>query len=164
MKKKELFLACLVIPVVWGIVLVKAGRVCADDLPEANPDALWHYITKESPYTNWDFWPDHQGMQAGRAPHGPLHKVYVNSLALKSSGVPLQAGSIQVKENFGKDRELKAVTVMYKIPGYNPRDGDWYWAKYTPEGKSDVSGKPRGCIGCHGTRASNDFVIVHDLR
>ncbi len=24
-------------------------------------------------------------------------------------------------------------------------------------------GKLQGCIGCHGTRANNDFVIVHDI-
>ena len=27
-----------------------------------------------------------------------------------------------------------AVTVMYRTKGYNPEGGDWYWAKYNPDG------------------------------
>ena len=134
------------------------------EMPGSDAAALWNYITKISPYQKWSFWPDHQGMQAGRSPHGPKHKVYVNDKALASNTPPLQYGSIQVKENFNMAGELKAITVMYKIKGYNPDDGDWFWAKYSPEGKADKAGKPAGCIGCHGTRANNDFVIVHDFK
>ena len=36
------------------------------------------------------------------------------------------------------------------------------WAKYTPKGKP--FGKPAGCIGCHGTRANNDFIIIHEFK
>ncbi len=64
------------------------------EMPGPDPDSLWKHITKESPYTKWGFWPDHQGMQPGRAPHGPLHKVYVNDRALKSSHPPVQYGSM----------------------------------------------------------------------
>ena len=39
---------------------------------------------------------------------------------------------------------------MYKTAGYNPDAGDWYWAKYSPDGKADKYGKPAGCVGCHG--------------
>lgn len=138
--------------------------LAAADMPGADPDALWKYITKDDPYTQWGFWPDHQGMQPGRAPHGPLHKVYVNDRALKSSRPPVQYGSIAVKENYGKDKKLKAITVMYKLQGFNPGDGDWYWAKYSPEGKADKFGKPAGCVGCHGTRANNDFILVHEFK
>lgn len=75
-------------------------------------------------------------MQPGRAPHGPLHKVYVNDRALNSVRPPVQYGSIAVKENYDKAKELKAITVMYKVNGYNPKDGDWFWAKYTLDGKA----------------------------
>ncbi|MBW1814033.1 MAG: cytochrome P460 family protein [Deltaproteobacteria bacterium] len=133
-------------------------------MPSPDPDALWKYITKESPYTKWSFWPDHKGIQKGRAPHGPLHKVYVNDKALNSSRPPVKYGSIAVKENYGKDKELKAITVMYKVSGYNPDAGDWFWAKYSPAGKADKFGKPKGCVDCHGTRAANDFILVHEFK
>ena len=134
------------------------------EMPEPDPTALWDYITKVSPYKEWSFWPDHQGMQPGRAPHGPFHKVYVNERALNSVRPPVQYGSIQVKESYNKAKELKAITVMYKVPGYNPEAGDWFWAAYTPDGKAKPFGKPAGCIGCHGVRANNDFVTVHEFR
>jgi len=151
-----------------GLALMTAcaisGALAFADLPGAEAEDLWKYITEISPYTKWSFWPDHQGMQEGRAPHGPLHKVYVNDLLLNSKKPPVQYGAIQVKENYNKTKELKAITVMYKVKGYNPGDGDWFWVKYSPEGKADKAGKPAGCIGCHGTRAKNDFILVHDFK
>lgn len=156
------------ISVIVGILFIAAclgGSVMAfADMPDPDPQALWNYITKVSPYRNWSFWPDHQGMQPGRAPHGPLHKVYVNDRALHSVKPPVQNGSIIVKENYNKAKELVAITVMYKAPGYNPGVGDWFWVKYTPDGKAKPFGKPKGCISCHGTKANNDFIIVHEFK
>lgn len=133
-------------------------------MPPADPAKLWDYITKVSPYKKWKFWKDHQGIQPGRAPHGPLHIVYVNDHAFYSPKPPVQYGSIQVKENYNRAKKLQAITVMYKVHDYNPGAGDWFWVKYTPKGKADLYGKPKGCVGCHGTRASNDFILVHEFR
>lgn len=158
--KNRLLKGCLVI-----VALLSVGTwAIAGSMPAPDGDALWNYISKEAPYTQWSFWPDHQGMQDGRAPHGPKHKVFVNDLALNSPTPPLQYGAIQVKENYSKAEELKAITVMYKVKGYNPDSGDWFWAKYSPEGKPLKVGKPMGCIGCHGTREANDFVLVHEFK
>lgn len=153
----------VVMSIIALFVVTVLSALAFAKMPSAAPNALWEHITKESPYTQWSFWPDHQGMQPGRAPHGPLHKVYVNERALNSSRPPVQYGSIAVKENYGKDKELKAITVMYKINGYNPDAGDWFWVKYSPDGKADKFGKPAGCVGCHGTRAKNDFILVHEF-
>ncbi|MCP4673189.1 MAG: cytochrome P460 family protein [Desulfobacula sp.] len=139
------------------------GSSAMAEMPGADPKDLWDHITKNSPYTQWNFWDDHKGMIEGRQPHGSLHKVYVNDRAYNSSKVPLEYGAIQVKENYNMAKELKAITVMYKVKGYNPPDGDWFWVKYSPNGMAKPHGKPTGCIDCHGTRANNDFVIVHDI-
>jgi len=157
--KKNLFIGLvMLLATLFTVPMVMA------EMPGRDANALWNYISKVSPYQTWSFWPDHQGMQDGRAPHGPKHKVYVNNKALASCAPPLQYGSIQVKENYNMAGELKAITVMYKIKDYNPGDGDWFWVKYSPAGKADKAGKPAGCIGCHGSRAKNDFVIVHDFK
>jgi len=123
MQKKVFGMGIIVLAI--GLVI---GTIAVADMqdPDPNPASLWKYITKTSPYTKWAFWPDPQGMQPGRAPHGPLHKVYVNDRALNSTKPPLQYGSIQVKENYSKGKELKAITVMYKVNGYNPGSGDWF--------------------------------------
>jgi len=134
------------------------------EMPAPDPGKLWNYITKKSSYKKWGFWPDHKGLQKGRAPHGPLHKVYVNLFGLSSAKPPVKYGTIAVKENFNKNRELKVITVMYKVKGYNPDGGDWFWVKYSPEGRADKYGKPNGCLGCHGVRYDNDFILVHEFK
>jgi hypothetical protein len=146
------------------VACLAAGPLAFADMPGPDAAALWHYMTETSPYNEWGFWPDHQGIQPGRAPHGPLHKVFVNDRALNSPEPPVQYGSIQVKESYDKARELKAITVMYKVNGYNPKDGDWFWAKYTPGGKVTSSGKPSWCVSCHRARARNDYITVHEFK
>ncbi len=139
------------------------GASAMAKMPGTDPGDLWEYITKTSPYSQWKFWDDHQGLQEGNQPHGSLHKVFVNDTAYNSNTAPLDFGAIQVKENYNKEEKLMAITVMYKVKGYNPEAGDWFYVKYTPDGMAKPYGKPKGCVGCHGAMAENDFVMVHDL-
>ncbi|MFN2355555.1 MAG: cytochrome P460 family protein [Desulfopila sp.] len=155
--KKKLQLS-LIFTVSLGI-----SSLAVAEKPGPDAEALWQHIQDTSPYTTWGFWPDHKGLQEGDAPHGPLHKVYVNDIGLASAHAPVDNGSIIVKENIGNDKELKALTVMYKIKGYNPEAGDWYWVKYGTDGSVAKAGKPAGCIGCHGSAADNDYVMVHSF-
>lgn len=160
---KKALSACFV-ALVCVFIAAAPQYIAAEDMPGADADALWKYITETSPYQKWGMWPDHSGMQPGRAPHGPFHINYVNDILLKATKTPVPYGSIQVKDNYMKDKTtLAAVTVMYKVKGFNPDDGDWFWVKYSPDGKADKAGKVKGCISCHGTRARNDFILVHDF-
>lgn len=132
-------------------------------LPAADADQLWNYITVENAYQKWGFWPGHQGMYPGKSPHGAFLKLYANPPALKAArqGEPLPDGSILVKENYGEDRKtLKALTPMYKVKGYNPEGGDWFWAKYGPDGKVIAAGKVESCINCHRGGRTRDYVFT----
>ncbi|XOF33011.1 MAG: cytochrome P460 family protein [Candidatus Electrothrix sp. YB6] len=133
-------------------------------LPQAEAASLWNYITAVLPYKDWAFWPDHQGTYNSKAPHAPQHKIFVNTPALESTGPPLQYGSIIVKENLSPANELKAVTAMYKVKGYNPAAGDWFWAYYRPSGDPIKTGKVKSCITCHSPMADNDFILVHEFK
>lgn len=157
MMRPTLLFACCSVASLCFLVSPALG-----EMPGSDPDALWHYITKTSPYTQWSFWPDHQGMQKGNAPHGPLHKVYVNDAALNSKKPPVAHGSILVKENYGRSQELRDITVMYKLMGFYPEKGDWFWAKFSPDGKAQRAGKPRGCINCHSS--GEDFILTHEFK
>ncbi len=152
---------------VTGLVIlcmaIFIGASAMAKLPGADPKDLWEYITKTSPYTQWNYWDDHKGLLEGNQPHGSLHKVFVNHAAYSSKSAPLNYGAIQVKENYNKDEKLMAITVMYKVKGYNPEAGDWFYAKYTPDGMAKPFGKPKGCVECHGAMAENDYVMVHDF-
>ena len=69
---------------------------------------------------------------------------------------------------------LKAVTVMFKRPGYDAETKDWFWVKYAPNGK--VLNNPKGvalagkvgkggnagCVACHRAAPGGDLVFNHD--
>lgn len=144
---------------VFAVVMLWVTPALADT-PDAK--ALWTTITHEDPYKKWDNWPDHEGMQPGAAPHGPLHEVFVNKAGLSKKGYPKANGTIIVKENLTKEKKLAAITVMYKVDGYNPEAGNWYWAKFSPDGTVDKAGQVAGCINCHSSRKAQDYIMVSD--
>ena len=57
------------------------------------------------------------------------------------------------------DKTLGAVTVMYRVNGYDPDAGDWFWAKYKADGSIAKAGKVAGCIGCIGCIGCHAAVI-----
>jgi hypothetical protein len=102
-----------------------------------------------------------------RGPHP--HKPYLKRASAAGSFRPPGGDQIRivVKENYMPDKKLAAITVMYKVAGYNPGVGDWFWAKYTPDGKVEAEGKSGMadmCIGCHGKAKGNDFLFTGDLK
>ena len=130
---------------------------------------LWKYLESVC-YNQWAPAGDDGDFRESSAPHGALVKTYMNRVA---AGNPkeLPFGSMIIKENYSPTKKLMAITLMYKTKGYNPEAGDWYWAKYTPDGKvaqmdspmgkMAISGKAKGCIECH-SGADNDFAFFND--
>lgn len=138
-----------------------------DKVPPTEAKAFWEYITKTSPFTGWEMWPGKGKLYQGTEPHGSLLTTYVNKTAydaITSKAGMLPPGSIVVKENFMPDKTLAAITVMYKVEGYNPEAGDWFWAKYLPDGKVEASEKVGMCIGCHGSMKANDYIMTAPLK
>jgi len=133
-------------------------------IPLPGPEAvkLNEYITKHNPYTSWNLWPGKGKYYKGSEPHGSLLTAFVNDNAYYSirDKKMMSDGSLIVLENYSPDKRLIAVTVMYKMKGYNPQAGDWFWAKYSPGGKVETSGKAKSCIECHATKKENDY--IHD--
>lgn len=133
---------------------------------EISAESLWDRITVESEYTNYGFWPGHEGELPGQSPHGVIHRIYVNRTLLDS--LPIRSrvapdGAIIVKDNLNASRELEGITVMAKVAGYAPESGDWFWASYEPDGTAVTSGAVTGCISCHAGVVSNDYIIVREL-
>ena len=128
---------------------------------------MWKHITRKKPYTRWALWPGTTKMYEGTQPHGALLTTYVSlgaRQAIEKKKGKFSQGAIIVKENYTPDRTLAAITVMYKAKGYNREAGDWFWAKYNPDGSIDKEGKVAGCINCHADKADNDWVFTGDIR
>lgn len=135
-------------------------------LPGPDADALNAYIVKYNPYRSWSLWPGKGRLYAGREPHGSLLTTYVNDAALYAinNKKGMGDGAIIVKENYTKDKEFVALTVMYRVKGYNPEAGDWFWVKYAPDGTAQSAGKVKGCIDCHGAKKDNDYILTGPVR
>lgn len=141
----------------------KSGEMMGmQEMPKPEGAAFWTYISATSPYTSWQHWPGYEGIYPGKSPHGAYLKLYANDIAIKAAkmGQALPSGAILVKENYAKDQQtLMAVTPMFRVKGYNPEGGDWFWAKYGPSGEVMAEGKPKGCISCHGAVKNQDWLF-----
>ena len=168
---KYFFLLILVFLILFSFYSCKKSYYKEKDIPDLikeniSGEKLWERITKEDNYKKYPYWPDYEGMQPGKSPHGRLHKIYINprlrnSLPLKEKITPI--GSIVVKENYTPDKELVAYTVMAKVKDFDKKNNDWFWAKFDKSGKVMAEGKFDMCINCHIGSKNNDFLIIYKL-
>jgi hypothetical protein len=149
------------------MILVIGALSCAQK--EEGPTAetvsgidLWEIFGET--YTEYGFWPGVEGIMEGKAPHGALVRTFVNAKGLKPGADGYPHGSLIIKENFMPDTTLAKLTVMYKVKGYDPESGDWFWAVYAPDGTVEKEGKIQSCIMCHNLRESDDYVFLRNLR
>lgn len=136
-------------------------------LPAPEGQAVIAYITKDNPYQKWQMWPGKEALYTGQHPHGAFLTTYVTPQAydaIENKAGQIPADALIVKENYSPEKQLAAVTVMYKKEGYNPEAGDWFWLKYLPDGTIEKEGKAEGCINCHGTRKDNDYIFTSPIK
>lgn len=141
--------------------------------PEEFYQALWrHLVRPQAPYTAWPALPGKEGLRQGQAPHGPLIRLYANPAA-RTDPKGLPAGSILVLEDYAADQRTRTgINILYRVKGYDPRNGDWYWMKYNEdgtvvrtaptEGGGPIAGRVMGCIECHRRAGGNDLVFSND--
>lgn len=192
MSKAYRWLMALMLGATVWVFLGSVPKPQTASFPPPDPQALWKYITQVSPYNvlgegNWHFLRGWEGRKPGRSPHGASLVTYINDVGFRAAQkhkTTMPEHTIVVKENyapavkgnkqsaFWPNAKLAAVTVMYKVKGYNPDANDWYWVKYLPDGSVDqknnmkLAGKPQGCISCHAMAGGdkNDYLIAYDLK
>lgn len=136
------------------------------DISEISGERVWQRISEESDFRNYPYWPGHEGEHPGQAPHGNFHTIFINprlraALPLQNRSAP--PGSIIVKSNCDADKKNEILTIMVKVEGYDPENGDWFWLKSDPQGKISAEGKVGGCITCHSVVNSNDYIFIYPL-
>ncbi len=138
---------------------------------QAHYNALWGWLQRVD-YTKWHGadgkTPE---FQEGQSPHGKLLKVYV-SVQAATNLQNMPNGSVIVKENYSPAKKLMAITVMHRSSGYDAAHGDWYYAKYMPNGQiaktppemksMPIAGKFKSCIECHSGADGNDYAFFND--
>ena len=169
MKTSRILAAALVILGLFSFAYAIHETIPAEtQIPLPGPDAaaLYAYITKHKSYTDWELWPGKNKMYKGAEPHGALLTTYVNDTGIMGikKKKPMPEGTIIAQEDYGSDKNLVALSVMYKIKGFNPEVSDWFWAKYAPDGKVLTAGRATACITCHEKMKDNDYVFTGKLK
>jgi hypothetical protein len=148
--------------------LVFTGMILAQGKgPAAKGASVWDYLKRAGFAKSWKMWPGTTATYQGPEPHGAFLTTYVNDTALKSINAKkgkFADGSIIAQENYSKDKKLKFIAVMYKVKGYNPQGGDWFWAQYKPDGRIESEGKVDECIKCHVAQKGNDYVYTSKMK
>lgn len=155
-------LMCLIM--IGGLGSALAGRMSP---PATDGKAVYDYITKTDPYQQWALFPGKEKLYKGAHPHGAFLTTYVSEGALEA--IQNKAGSYPdnsfiIKENYSPEKKLAAITVMYRVKGYNADGGDWFWAKYAADGNIQKEGKVGGCINCHTSAIMNDWVFTGSVK
>ncbi len=125
--------------------------------------SLWQTLQEARYAQNWTTVPGKGTFYKGQPPHGALLSTYLNDKAaeaMKAKPGEMPDGAIIVKENYTPDKTLDSITVMYKETGYDPEHKDWFWVKFGPQGEIQAAGKPVGCLSCHGSVRSNDYIFT----
>jgi hypothetical protein len=163
----NLRLIAIAVPITAALAACSMPRMMdrmgmGSDMPKADPASLWSHLTKADYQKSFKLFPGKERLYQGGQPHGAWLSTHVNDTAFKaltSGQGALPAGSIIVKENYMPDKTLAAVTVMYKVAGYDAKNNDWYWLKRSADGKIDASGKVESCIACHAP-AKRDYILT----
>ena len=132
-------------------------------------ETLWRALQQSMYAVNWHYVPGRPpGFYQGSEPHGAMLRTFVNNIAydaIRAKAASYPEGAIIAKENYSADgQKLGAITVMKKIKGYDPEHGDWFWAKYGPDGKVLAAGKVAGCIACHTGAEEQDWVFSAKIK
>jgi len=137
-------------------------------VPGADAAKLYTFMTQPKPYYDrFKLWPGTGKLYPGNQPHGSFLTTYVNDVALASikEMKEMPDGACIINEEYAADKKLKALTVMYKVKGYNPETGDWFWVKYDSlNGYVLESGRVDSCIACHNARKDNDYLFSKEER
>ncbi len=134
--------------------------------------SFWKYLHKpNSDYHRWGT-PGKTEFAKATMPHSSVGQTYLNDVTNKNlKQVP--NGSVLVRDELTADgKAIRNVSVMYRSKGADPKNGDWYWIVYQPDGKLaqmttkegnvPVAGRVTSCIACHQKAADKDFVFLND--
>ncbi|WP_372921300.1 cytochrome P460 family protein [Roseovarius sp.] len=113
----------------------------------------------------------------GTDPHGMMLETFYTDATVDG-----HTGTLVIKRNYGPEGvtvdqvlgspgdHLAAVTIMFRRSDeYAPESGNWFWAKYLPDGSLDqtpdgtrIAGMAQGCIGCHSEAEGEDYLFTTD--
>lgn len=154
-----------------------AAGAPGEGLPGPDGAAIVEYFTKTSPYKTWVRFPrnrypvslatDYIREGTIRFFNGMIARVYYNEIgekALEANAKEMPPGTMIVVERWtpridgslGPEEKPDDFVVQYKIPGFDPANGDWFYLT-VKGGKVTAEGKVAACQNCHAIAKKNDY-------
>lgn len=150
----------------WMPIVMLAVVACGSEpTDEERGEALWEAIQ------GWEDWNQVEPWDGIRnssdCTHGPYVQITYNDLAADNIGSTQPDGAIIVKRGHDApdgSAPVGFVTVMQKIEGYDPDNGDWFWLRVSDDGTlSDTElGSASFCYGCHSAGGQDYLLTTRD--
>lgn len=103
-----------------------------------------------------------QDLRSSQAHGGIWVKTYLDAAtdkAFQAKSYPFPDGATAVKEGHpSADGAVEKLFVMRKIKGYDPANGDWFYAMTDAKGQVQQKGKLQMCISCHSNAKAKDYL------
>jgi len=110
--------------------------------------------------------PGYAALRDARSVHGESLALYLNDDAadcLEATPESMPDGAVLLLEHLDGQGNAQALDVMWKREGYDPENGDWFWAEYAPDGRLEKVGTGAGCGDCHRAALTNDYVFRYPV-
>ncbi|MFN0164838.1 MAG: cytochrome P460 family protein [Bryobacteraceae bacterium] len=135
-------------------------------LPGATAADVWNYLLGQNHRQNFPLIEGKGQLYSGIPPHNNLLTVQLSPAAQdavnrKAGSYP--AGSFITKDAHDADRNLLLSYLMFKIPGFDAANNDWFYSTRRPDGSIGASGAVGGCIECHSRAKANDYVFLSNV-
>lgn len=131
-------------------VIEKSKELHSSQVEELNKKApaeiateLWSLIQTEQ-YQQWKELPSPDVLNKDADKKKIYTKTYANDIAyetIEQKSKSLPPGSIIVKEKYDDQDQLQSISAMINLGGSDPKDINWFWAQYSPDGKLLKSGQ-----------------------
>ncbi len=147
-------------------IAVDSAMEPAAPLPGATAADVWNYLSRQNYRQNFPLIEGKGQLYSGIPPHNNLLTVQLSpnaqeAINRKAGSVP--AGSFIAKDAHGPDKNLLLSYIMFKIPGFDPTNNDWFYSTRRPDGSFGASGAVAGCIGCHARSKANDYIFLANV-
>jgi hypothetical protein len=139
-------------------LLLLATVGCGDTFDDDSlATELWDAVDGYDSWSQVSPWDGIQKSDDGT--HGDYVQIWFNATAAADWGGTIGDGGISVKKGYDDAEGTSpkgTITVMYKVDGYDPDNGDWFFANYGDDGSVNTSGAAAAgsCAGCHASAAS----------
>jgi hypothetical protein len=145
---------------------------CAGPTDEELAEELWQSIDG---FMSWNEPAGWEGIvPSSDGTHGPYVQIWIDDLTLNAldSGSEIPDGAKLVKCGYSdaegnpvSDSLGHSLTAMWKIDGYDPDHGDWFWARFdgTTGEVATFAGQESACYSCHSADPDSDWVWYDDV-